>query len=63
MRRLTTVEMNGKVSQKGLERFCNELERLRKYLGDDYLDRIEKRVKDFRSEIIIAVENIKEDKK
>jgi hypothetical protein len=63
LRRLTTVEMNGKVSQKGLERFCNELERLRKYLGDDYLDRIEKRVKDFRSEIIIAVENIKEDKK
>ena len=27
-------------------------------LGEDYLERIEKRVKEFRSEIIIAVENI-----
>jgi len=28
-------------------------------LGEDYLERIEQRVKEFRSEIIIAVENIK----
>jgi len=27
-------------------------------LGEDYLERIEERVKDFRSEIIIAVENM-----
>jgi superfamily II DNA or RNA helicase len=61
LRRLTTVEMNGRVSKKGLVRFRNELESLRRSLGDDYLDRIEQRVKDFRSEIIIAIENIKDD--
>ena len=61
LRRLTKVEMNGKVSQKELVRFRNELESLRRSLGDDYLDRIEQRVKDFRSEIIIAIENIKDD--
>ena len=60
LRRLTMVEMDGKVSQKGLARFRDELEALRRSLGEDYLDRIEKRVKDFRSEIIIAVENIME---
>ena len=59
LRRLTIVEMNGKVSKNGLARFRDELEALRRYLGDDYLDRIEQRVKKFRSEIIIAVENIK----
>lgn len=58
LRRLTVVEMNGKVLQKGLERFRAELETIRRCLGEDYLERIEQRVKDFRSEIIIAVENI-----
>jgi hypothetical protein len=51
--------MNGKVSKEGLARFRKELETLRRFLGEDYLERIEERVKDFRSEIIIAVENIK----
>ena len=61
LRRLTITEMNGKVSKKGMARFRAELEILRRSLGDDYLERIEQRVKDFRSEIIIAVENIKGD--
>ena len=61
LRRLTIVEMNGKVSKNEIARFCAELETLRQYLGEDYLERIEQRVKDFRSEIIIAVENIKSD--
>ena len=61
LRRLTKVEMNGRVSPKGLVRFRNELESLRRSLEDDYLDRIEHRVKEFRSEIIIAIENIKDD--
>jgi len=39
--------------------FRKELETIRRFLGEDYLERIEERVKDFRSEIIIAVENIK----
>jgi len=58
LRRLTVVELNGEVSQRGLERFRSELEMLRLSLGDDYLERIEQRVKEFRSEIIIAVENL-----
>ncbi|HIE56996.1 MAG TPA: helicase, partial [Anaerolineales bacterium] len=49
LRRLTVVEMNGRVSQMGLERFKKELEMLRHTLGDDYLERIEQRVKEFRS--------------
>lgn len=58
LRRLTVVELNGEVSQKELERFRSELRMLRLSLGEDYLDRIEQRVKEFRSEIIIAVENL-----
>jgi len=58
LRRLTAVEMDGRVSREHLERFKRELAALRRALGDDYLERIEKRVRDFRTEIIIAVENI-----
>lgn len=61
LRRLTIVEMDGNVTQQGLARFRAELEALRRYLGDDYLERIEQRVKEFKSEIIIAFENIKSD--
>ncbi len=61
LRRLTIVEMDGKVTQKGLNRFRAELEVLRRKLGADYLDRIEQRVKEFHSEIIVALENIKGD--
>ncbi len=59
LRRLTIVEMDGKVSPRGLARFRAELKALRRFLGADYLKRIEQRVKDLRTEIIIAVENIK----
>ncbi|NPV87887.1 MAG: helicase [Anaerolineae bacterium] len=58
LRRLTIVEMNGEVSQTQLARFRSELEALRQALGEDYLERIEQRIKEFRSEIIIAIENI-----
>jgi len=34
------------------------LNTLRRALGEDYLERIEKRVREFRTEVIIAVENI-----
>ena len=61
LRRLTAIEMTGNVSNKSLIKFRNELGTLRRSLGEDYLERIEQRVKDFRSEIIIAVENIKND--
>jgi SNF2 family DNA or RNA helicase len=59
LRRLAAVEMHGKVSKKGLARFKAELNALRRALGEDYLERIEQRAKEFRSEIIIAVENVR----
>ncbi|GAP62018.1 hypothetical protein ARMA_0441 [Ardenticatena maritima] len=59
LRRLTVVEMNSKVSARGIRRFKNELETLRRSLGENYLDRIEQKTKGFRSEIIIAIENVK----
>ena len=60
LRRLTLIEMDENVSSGELSRFKAEIETLRRNLGDNYLERIEKRVKEFRSEIIIAVENIKD---
>ncbi len=57
LRRLTVVEMAGNVSAEDMNRFKKELESLRRALGQDYLERIEKQVREFRSEIIIAVEN------
>jgi len=58
LRRLTVVEIDDRVSEKELQRFKEELEILRRALGENYLERIEKRAKEFRTEIIIAVENI-----
>lgn len=58
LRRLTVPEMDKKATKDRLIRFRKELEYLRQSLGDDYLERIEKRVRESRSEIIIAVENI-----
>jgi len=57
LRRLALVEMDSRASKQEVARFKTELDALRRALGDDYLDRIERRVKEFRSEIIIAVEN------
>ena len=57
LRRLASVEMTGEISERGMKRFKAELETIRRALGEDYLERIEQRVKEFRSEIIIAVEN------
>jgi hypothetical protein len=50
--------MQKNISQKDLKRFQNIIDNLRRSLGDDYLERIEQRLKEFRSEIIIAIENI-----
>ena len=59
LRRLAAKEMDGKAKKSDLQSFCQTINDLRQALGDDYLERIEERVKDFRSEIIIAIENIK----
>ena len=58
LRRLILIEMQKNISQKDLKRFQNIINNLRRSLGDDYLERIEQRLKEFRSEIIIAIENI-----
>jgi len=58
VRRLTAIEMDRQASQENIERFKQELEALYRLLGNDYLESIEKRIRDFRPEIIIAVENI-----
>ncbi len=52
--------MNGKVSAQRLARFRGELAAIRRALGEDYLERIEARLQSFRSEVIIAVENVGE---
>ena len=61
LRRLTVVEMNGKVSARQLNRFRGELAGIRRALGEDYLERIAQRLQGFRSEVIIAVENVGEE--
>ncbi len=58
LRRLTMVEITDNVSPEELQLFREEIETLRRALGEDYLERIEKRIKDFKSEIIIAIENV-----
>jgi hypothetical protein len=57
LRRLTSEEMDEKADPERIGRFKKELDQLRRHLGDDYLAHIEKRAREFRSEIIIAVEN------
>ena len=58
LRRLSAIEMGPQASPQDIEAFKDELRRLKKSIGEDYLSRIEKRVKRFKSEIIIAVENV-----
>ena len=58
LRRLAAVEMTKGVSEENLQKFIREVEHLRRVLGEDYLERIEKRVREMRTEIIVAVENI-----
>lgn len=60
LRRLTVVEMNGKVSARQLRRFKDELAHIRRALGDNYLEQIKQRAREFQSEVIIAVENVGE---
>ncbi len=58
LRRLAAVEMDRRNSNKHLDQFKCELAALRRALGDDYLEQIEKRLSEFRAEIIIAIENL-----
>jgi len=57
VRRIANLELKPE-KPKELQKFIKELEMLISNLGTDYLEIVEKRVKDNRDEIIIAVENI-----
>ncbi len=57
LRRLTAVEMTPQAIPQEVQRFRRELDTLRRALGEDYLERLEARLRGFRSEIIIAIEN------
>ena len=56
VRRIANLELKPE-KPKELKKFIKELELLIRNLGVDYLEIVEKRVKDNRDEIIIAVEN------
>lgn len=56
LRRLTSVDLKPD-DPSAIKEFRNELNFLRGYLGDDYLEIIEQRLGSLKSEIIIAVEN------
>lgn len=57
LRRVSAVEMDSRASKESIQRFIKQLDLLRQSLGEDYLERIEQKAKEFRSEIIIAIEN------
>lgn len=56
LRRLASVELTNENSG-AIQKFKKELELVRNYLGDDYLEIIKKRLGSSNSEIIIAIEN------
>ena len=56
LRRLAGVELK-KDNAKSLNDFKSELESVRNYLGDDYLEVIQRRLGSLKSEVIIAIEN------
>ena len=57
VRRIANLELKAE-KPKELKKFIREIKLLIHNLGNDYLEIVEKRVKDNRDEIIIAVENI-----
>lgn len=58
LRRLTSEELKPDTSAKVIKKFFDEVRWVRNQLGDDYLERILKRVEHQSLEVIIAVENI-----
>ncbi|NPA80891.1 MAG: helicase [Thermotogae bacterium] len=59
LRRLSAFEMGPNVSASDIAALKKELEILRRNLGEDYLNRVEKKVEKLKSEIIISLENRK----
>ena len=57
LRRLGSIELTPSSSQKVLKEFREEIVLTRKFLKDDYLEILLKRVEGQSNEIIIAIEN------
>ena len=55
--RLGRKSINPKSSEKEIKALTNEINWVRNHFGDDYLDKILKRVDNQKNEVIIAVEN------
>ena len=55
--RLGRKSINPKSSEKEIKALTNEINWVRSHFGDDYLDKILKRVDNQKNEVIIAVEN------
>ncbi len=59
LRRLGTIKFENLNTPKNFKDFTEEVYWIRNHFGDDYLDRILKRVDNQKNEVIIAVENSK----
>jgi len=57
LRRLAVVDLKPKSPKADWDEFYKELNTIRKYYGDNYLQEILDRFKDQNEEIIIAIEN------
>ena len=58
LRRLAAVDLKPG-NKKDLKQFSQELGNLYNYLGEDYLVEVEERTQSIHSEILIAIENVK----
>jgi DNA-binding TFAR19-related protein (PDSD5 family) len=57
LRRLSIVRPENLQTSKSFKALTNEINWIRNHFGDDYLDKILKRVDNQKNEVIIAVEN------
>lgn len=58
MRRLANIDLQ-KGNDQAVQELKDALKEIKQVFGEDYLEKLERRVGDMKSEIIIAVENIK----
>ncbi|MGD9638720.1 MAG: helicase-related protein [Alphaproteobacteria bacterium] len=59
LRRLSSQEIGNQSSEKEITAFIKEIEFIKGQLGENYLDAIEQNAKQVKSEVIVAVENVK----
>ena len=57
LRRLVEVDLSPSAKKEDVEAFRQEINYLRRYLGDTFLNAIRERIQEIKREIIVAVEN------